>query len=415
MTDTLDLELEAALRNVFVRDEPGDWAAVQARAGRRRKLRSVRVAAVVAAAMLLVATQALGVTPGVGSLFGTSAPKPVRSVFARGFLGKDVDASTIRLGAQVRLQDGSLLRLWTAHRRAPGSTCMQFEVGSRSTRTVGCGSVRPGTVGTWLMGSVAPGLPSPHESYALGGVAPSAASRVRLGFADGKVRLARVVRGAWVVEIPWAQRRYDHDLTTIQVLDAHGTPIATQHRPAAKRPSQAVAPYVTVAHFAGRPLRTANGSNGAVCVDFRRADGIGVNTCAEAVSGAGAWFLRLGPPGETGRLVLFGFLPRRAVAARITFEDGHTLVGRRTHGVFAIELPRTFASRPARLAFLAAEARAIGTLSLRGPAHGLYEPAWHGALYTRVSIGRMNSLNYTVGPLEWPDGHITPHGTRGGG
>ena len=32
MTDTLDLELEAALRNVFVRDEPGDWAAVQARA-----------------------------------------------------------------------------------------------------------------------------------------------------------------------------------------------------------------------------------------------------------------------------------------------------------------------------------------------------------------------------------------------
>ena len=234
--------------------------------------------------------------------------------------------------------------------------------------------------------------PEPHESYALGGVAPSAASRVRLGFADGKVRLARVVRGAWVVEIPWAQRRYDHDLTTIQVLDAHGTPIATQHRPAAKRPSQAVAPYVTVAHFAGRPLRTANGSNGAVCVDFRRADGIGVNTCAEAVSGAGAWFLRLGPPGETGRLVLFGFLPRRAVAARITFEDGHTLVGRRTHGVFAIELPRTFASRPARLAFLAAEARAIGTLSLRGPAHGLYEPAWHGALYTRVSIGRMNSL-----------------------
>jgi hypothetical protein len=87
MTDTLDLELEAALRNVFVREEPGDWAAVRARAGHRRKLRSVRVAALVAAATLLVVTQALGVTPGVGSLFGTSAPKPVRSAFARGFLG----------------------------------------------------------------------------------------------------------------------------------------------------------------------------------------------------------------------------------------------------------------------------------------------------------------------------------------
>ena len=109
MTDTIDLALEAALRNVFVRDEPGDWAC---RAGAAQAvaaaLRTVRVAAVVAAATLLVVTQALGVTPGVGSLFGTSAPKPVRSVFARGFLGKDVDASTIRLGAQVRLQDGSL-------------------------------------------------------------------------------------------------------------------------------------------------------------------------------------------------------------------------------------------------------------------------------------------------------------------
>ena len=201
------------------------------------------------------------------------------------------------------------------------------------------------------------------------------------------------------------------------MLDAHGTPIATQHRPAAKRPSQAVAPYVTVARFAGRPLRTANGSNGAVCVDFRRADGIGVNTCAEAVSGAGAWFLRLASGrSTTGRLVLFGFLPRRAVAARITFEDGRTLVGRRNRTACSpSSYHGRFARRPARLAFLAADARAIGTLSLRGPAHGLYEPAWHGALYTRVSIGRMNSLNYTVGPLEWPDGHVTPHGTRGGG
>lgn len=408
MTETIDLALEAALRDAFVRDEPGDWASVQGRARRRRSARTVRVAALVAAVTLLVVTQALGVTPGVGSLFGTSAPKPVRSAFARGFLGKDVDVTTIRLGAQVRMQDGSLLRLWTAHRQAPDSTCMQFQVGARSTQTVGCGSVRPGSVGTWLMGSVAPGRPIPHESYALGGVAPLAAARVRLGFADGKVRLVRVVRGAWVAEIPWAQRRYGHDLTTIQVLDAQGAPIATQHRPAAKRPSQAVAPYVTVARFEGRPLRTATGSNGAVCVDFRRADGIGVNTCAEAINGAGAWFLRLARPGTTGRLVLFGFLPRRAVAARITFEDGRKLVGRRNRGVFAIELPRKLARRPTRLAFLTADERAIGTLSLRGPAHGLYAPAWHGALYTRVSIGRMNSLNYTVGPLQWPDGHVTP-------
>ncbi|MEO9175757.1 MAG: hypothetical protein ABI317_09625 [Gaiellales bacterium] len=76
--------------------------------------------------------------------------------------------------------------------------------------------------------------------------------------------------------------------------------------------------------------------------------------------------------------------------------------------MFAIELPTTSASRPSTLAIRTAAGKDVGTLSLRGPQHGLYGPAWHGARYTKVSFGRMNSLGYVVGRLEWPDGHVTP-------
>jgi hypothetical protein len=288
--------------------------------------------------LLLVAT-ALGVTPGVGSLFGDNAPSSVRTTFRNGFLGTGVNPSTIRLGAQVRMHDGRILRLWTAHSSTRDSTCVQFQLGTRSTQAVGCGPVKPHTIGIYLMGSLSfARLPQRHASLGLGGVAPAGTVRVRLGFADGSTLFAKATGGAWAVEIPWARQRYGHDLVTVQALDATGRPIATQHRPAALRPAHPVAPYSTVAQFAGRPLRTATGSGGSTCVDFHRADGIGVDTCSGSDLATAGWMLRLASAGRPGRLVLFGFLPRDATAARITFADGHTVVARRLRRVFALEL-----------------------------------------------------------------------------
>jgi hypothetical protein len=412
MSDWVDLELETSLRAAFVLDEPGDWAAVAGSVRHRRSVRTVRLLVLASAVTLLLVATALGVAPGVGSLFGDNAPRSVQTAFRNGFLGKGVDPSTIRLGARVRLHDGRILRLWTAHSNTRDSTCVQFQVGTRSAQAVGCGPVKPNAIGIYLMGSVSfARLPEPHASLGLGGVAPPRTARVRLGFADGSTLFAKATGGAWAVEIPWAKQRYGHDLITVQAIDAGGHLIATQHRPAAVRPAHPVAPYSTVARFAGRPLRVATGSGGSTCVDFHRADGIGVDTCSGsdlATVAAGAWMLRLAPAGRPGRLVLFGFLPRDATAARITFADGHTMVAPRLQRVFALELAGDLANPPVGLSFVASHGDREGRLSLRGPRSGLYGAAWHGARYTKITFGRMNSLNYVVGPLQWPDGQITP-------
>jgi hypothetical protein len=409
MSDWIDLELETALRAAFVLDEPADWAAVAGSVRHRRNMRTARLLVLAGAVTLLLVATALGVTPGVGSLFGDNAPRSVQTTFRNGFLGKGVDPSTIRLGAQVRMHDGRILRLWTAHSSTLDSTCVQFQVGARSTQVVGCGPVKPNTIGIYLMGSVSfARLPQQHASLGLGGVAPARTARVRLGFADGSTLFAKATGGAWAVEIPWAKQRYGHDLVTVQALGAGGRPIATQHRPPALRPAHPVAPYSTVARFAGRPLRVASGSGGSTCVDFHRADGIGVDTCSGPSLATGAWMLRLAPAGRPGRLVLFGFLPHGATAARITFADGHTVVARRLQRVFALGLAGNLANPPVRLSFTSAHGEGEGRLSLRGPRSGLYSAAWHGARYTKITFGRMNSLNYVVGPLQWPDGHITP-------
>ena len=410
MSDWIDLELETALRAAFVLDEPADWAAVTGSVRRRRSMRTVRLLVLAGAVTLLLVATALGVTPGVGSLFGDNAPRSVQKIFRGPFLGKGVDPSTIRLGAQVRMHDGRILRLWTAHSSsALIGTCVQFQVDARSTQAVGCGPVKPNTIGTYLMGSVSfARLPQQHASLGIGGVAPARTARVRLGFADGSALFAKATGGAWAVEIPWAKQRYGHDLVMVQALDAAGRAIATQHRPQSVRPAHPVAAYSTVARFAGRPLRVATGSGGSTCVDFHRADGIGVDTCSGSNLATGAWMLRLAPAGRPGRLVLFGFLPRGATAARITFADGHTVVARRLQRVYALELAGNLANPPVRLSFTASHGGGEGRLSLRGPRSGLYGPAWHRARYTKMTFGRMNSLNYVAGPLQWPDGHITP-------
>jgi hypothetical protein len=77
-------------------------------------------------------------------------------------------------------------------------------------------------------------------------------------------------------------------------------------------------------------------------------------------------------------------------------------------GIFAIVLPQTAQHRPLRIVESDAHGGARVVLEIGTPKTGVYTRAWHGALYTKITLGRMNSSGYTVGRLIWPDGHITP-------
>ena len=413
MISVTDSELEAALRGALVHAEAGDWRALQRQVRRRRTRGTIRLALIAGVLSGLGVAQAFGVTPGVGSIFGTSAPAPVKSTFALVLLHHGVDPTTIRLAAQSHTEDGRLLRLWTGRTRS-GDTCIQVQVGTQRPSAVGCGHFLPNQMGPDLFS-----IPNAHASMMMGGTGPRGTVRVRLVFADGTSRVIPAPKRSWVVGIPPRERRYGHDLRRIQALDASGKPLATSRLQFSQPPVRPATPWTTIARFDGQPLRVAKATTGGVCINLRRSDRIGVNTCPgtprfgppEPANVLAAWAIRFATPGQPGRLQLFGALPTGATSTRITLKSGRTFSALVAHHAFTIELPQTPASQPARLTFIAADGHVLDSISLLGPAAGgLYTPAWHDARYTIVRFGHINSLNYTVGPLQWPNGKITPDG-----
>ena len=251
-----------------------------------------------------------------------------------------------------------------------------------------------------------------------GGTGTRGTVRVRLVFADGASRAIPAPKGSWVVAVPARERRYGYDLRRIEALDAAGKPLATSQLHLSQPPVRPATPWITIARFDGQPLRVAKATTGGVCINLRRSDGIGVNTCPGTPrfgppepANVIAWTIRFATPGQPGRLQLFGALPTGATGARVRLKNGHTLAALVAHQAFTMELPQTPASQPARLTFVAADGHVLDSISLLGPAAGgLYTPAWHNARYTIVQFGHINSLNYSVGPLQWPNGKITPGG-----
>jgi hypothetical protein len=329
----------------------------------------------------------------------------VKRAFGGGDYMRGIDKSSIRLVAAASTRDGRSLRLWRA-RKSSGQACELITIAGHAT-AIGCGPVRPGTIGVLLMTSDI----KPHlirASAFMAGIAPPGTRRVRLIFEDGTQRDVVTRNGAWLTEIRWAQRRYGHSLVRIQTLDATGAVSHTVPMRPARRPAQPAGDLRVVATLAGRPLKVASATGGGSCLEFKRADGIGVSSCGKAASLPAGWLVRVAPPGKLGQLVLLGRVTGNATRVTIEREGAPALRAPIHDGIFAIVLPQTAQHRPLRIVESDGQGSARVALDIGTPKTGVYARAWHGALYTKITLGRMNGFGYVVGPLIWPDGRITP-------
>jgi hypothetical protein len=246
-------------------------------------------------------------------------------------------------------------------------------------------------------------------------------------FADNTSVVVPVSKGAWVTALPPSRRTYGHDLRSVSEVAKNGQVLATQRFGFVQRPIVAVTPRVTVARFAGRPLTVARSNTGGVCLAFAREGGPPIDSCPGlSRQGFGpnapnpslfdgpdaAWMVRVADRTSFGRLVLFGPLRDSATRARIIYSDGSSLRVHVSRGVFYVELPVQSSATPARLEYLRGS-KVVKATRLVGPKTALYTPGWRGARYKLVLFGDYNSLNYVVGPLEWPAGH-RPKSARSG-
>ncbi len=405
MISEIDRELETRLRAAFVCADEPDWPGV-GKPSRRRSPRRVSAFALTGLiAVLAFGSQAFGIGPQLASLFDSKPPPPVQRAFSGGGFVRGIDKSSIRLVAAASTRDGRSLRLWRA-RKSGGQACELITIAGRAT-AMACGPARPGTVGVLLETSdIKPHLI--HASAFIAGIAPPGTSRVRLTFEDGTQRDVVTRNGAWLTEIPWAQRRYGHSLVRIQTIDATGTVSHSVPLRPARRPAQPAGRLRVVAILAGRPLKVASATGGGSCLEFKRGDGIGVSQCGKAANLPAGWLVRVAQPGKLGQLVLLGRVTKNATQVTIERENAAPLEAPIHDGIFAITLPQTAQHRPLRIVESDGQGAARAVLDIGTPKTGVYTRAWHGALYTKITLGRMNSFGYTVGPLIWPDGHITP-------
>jgi hypothetical protein len=401
----IDRELETRLRAAFVRADEPDWSGVRkpSRGRSPRRMSAFALAGLIA--VLAFGSQAFGVGPQLASLFDSKPPPPVKRAFSGGGFLRGIDKSSISLVAAARTRDGRSLRLWRA-RKSGGQACELITIAGHAT-AIGCGPARPGTIGVLLETSDI----KPHliqASAFIAGIAPPGTRRVRLIFEDGTRRDVVTRIGAWLTEIPWAQRRYGHSLVRVQTIDASGAVSHSVPMRPARRPAQPAGRLRVVARLAGRPLKVASARGGGSCLEFKRGDGIGVSSCGKAANHPAGWLVRVAPPGVLGELVLLGRVTKNATQVTIERERAPALEAPIHDGIFAIVLPQTAQHRPLRIVESDAHGGARVVLNIGTPKAGVYARAWHGALYTKITLGHMNSLGYTVGPLIWPDGHITP-------
>jgi hypothetical protein len=398
----IERELELRLCAALVGDDVPDWLDVRRRVAKRSSRPLTTFALVGIAAVLAFGSQALGVGPQL-SLFGGGVPAPVKQAFSDHHDG-GIDPRTLRLAAATRTQDGRALRLWQARKAAHDGTCALITIAGHST-ALACGRATAGTVGMLVETGDTAGR-KPGLAF-IGGIAPRSTSIIRLAFQDGTKQDVNVRDGAWIAEIPALQRRYGHALVRVDAVGVNGAVTASLRVRAPRRPAHAVGTASIVARLAGRPLAVARSSEGGLCLGFHRADGIGVDFCGKPPLLPAAWLVRIAPPGRLGRLVLLGPATRNATRVVIERSDGSHLDVPVRSGVFAVVLPRPARSRPVRIVEIDAQGHR-SALRIGTPAAGVYAPAWHGALYTKISLGRMNRLGYMVGRLIWPDGRITP-------
>ncbi len=403
MSVDLDHELETRLRGAFVGSEAGDWAAVQTRTRRRsaRRLRLRGTGGLLAAALtLVVASQALGFGP---QLLGGPV-QPPRSV-ARYLERMGVDVRTVHLGAEARTPDGRPVRLWVAD--PDPRTCFAFQIGAAAT-SGGCGGL--------LLG------PEPGRQRGplyVAGVGPAGVARVRLRFVDGDSLGVLASNDSWVAVIPFAHRRYGHDLKAIDTLGADGRLLRSYPWRPAVRPQQPSGPWQVAARFGGRPLRVARSGGGGTCVELLRADGVGVAPpkpqaapidaglgdleapCGPPTDDLRGWLVRIAPPGKAGHLVLLGRLPRGATAVEARFAM-HPLRARVRGGAYFLELPQMPGRTLTRLVARSPDGRVVASQAMSLPKTGVFGPAWRGARYEMLWLGRFNNKGYVLGPLSWP-------------
>ena len=405
MISEIDRELETRLRAAFVRADELDWPGVTKPSRRRSQRRVSAFALTGLIAVLAFGSQAFGIGPQLASLFDSKPPPPVKRAFSGWGFVRGIDKSSIRLAAVASARDGRSLRLWRA-RKSDGQACELITIAGQAT-AMACGPVRAGTIGILLRTSdVKPHLV--HASAFMGGIAPQGTRRVRLIFEDGAQRASSRATARGSPRSPGPSGATGIASCASLTIDASGTVSRSVPMRPARRPAQPVGRLRVVATLAGRPLKVASATGGGSCLEFKRGDGIGVSSCGKAASLPAGWLVRVAPPGRLGQLVLLGRVTRNATLVTIEREHAPALRAPIHDGVFAIVLPQTAEHRPLRIVESSAQGGARVVLDIGTPTTGVYTRAWHGALYTKITLGRMNSLGYTIGPLIWPDGHITP-------
>ena len=291
--------------------------------------------------------------------------------------------------------------------------CYSVTLGGRNLVS-GCGKVRRGTIGTWMFSERAPRHARTTEGFVMGGIAPPPATTIRLSFGDGTTRELAIHQHGWLVDLPPRVFEYGHDPRRIETLDSAGRILISRPLHMITPSVRPVARLPVVARIAGRPLRAGPSSIGTICVRLLRPDGLGANSCPGGPNGSFSlnkettgFAVRLGPAGKPGVIALIGPLAHGS-SARVTLRDG-TLLNARRHGdAFLLVTPGDDRNPPIQLEILNARGRTTSATILRGPKTGLYRPGWHGARYPIVTFGPFNSLNYMVGPIQWPDGPVTP-------
>jgi hypothetical protein len=291
-----------------------------------------------------------------------------------------------------------------------GSPCIAIELARKVVGT-GCGP----------FGMQQVGMP-PDDTLIADGVGPGRSVSVRLRFADRSTLVIPTPRRAWVAEIGPERRRYGHQPTTLEYLGKSGRVVATYSFGKTPPPSIRSGQWRTVAVFGGRPLRVAPASDGGTCIDFRRADGIGIHpraqqrwlpgginhdpACSRPIDQVSGWLLRIGPREEGGRLILFGRMPIGATSVEARL--GHRVLRATLHdGLYVLALPKRPIGQLANVTARGSGGRVLDTLRIDLPARGVFTPAWHGALYALVWLDHGYQRGYGVGPLLWPDGHVT--------
>jgi hypothetical protein len=317
------------------------------------------------------------------------------------------------LAAQTTLSDGRPPRLGAAPPFPGFGTCDTIEVDGKAQAT-GCGAPGGPPGGLAMVGLGGPDDPSLDTGFG-----PPGTVQVRLTFADGRTVVLDAPRRGWLRERTATERQYAHELARIEYLDRAGHEIGQNRLPVPTPPP--------TGRGGGRPWPASGGSrcgwrapapagrawssgartgsalprNRAPTCRRLPSDRSSTRRASQAGSGSAAGSYGSGQPESPGHLVILGLLPKGATALELRFGGRHVEAHVRG-SVYYLELRQAPGRRLTSLVARRRDGRVQTSLALDLPRTGVFEPAWHGALYTMVTLGPFNSLGYSVGPISWP-------------